>query len=181
MRYLKDDAFVIRRINVGEADRFITLFTRENGKIDVLAKGVRKITSRRTSFLEPLNLIHFTTVKTKKNYVLTEIELLESAYHLKQDLVSMQLVFVMCELVDKLCPPWQKNQGVFDLFFSTIEKLKNSPTRSPLFDFQVDMLSLLGFWDGKRAFQDEVDLQHYIEYVAERKIKSHTIFSAKIQ
>lgn len=180
MRYLKDDAFVIRRINVGEADRFITLFTRENGKIDVLAKGVRKITSRRASFLEPLNLIHFTTIKTKKNHVLTEIELIESAHPLKQDLVSMQLSFVMCELVDKLCAPWQKNQGVFDLFFHTLDKLQVSRERSYLFDFQVDMLSLLGFWDGRKSFRDEIDLQHYIEHVAERKIQSHTVFSTKI-
>jgi hypothetical protein len=44
-------------------------------------------------------------------------------------------------------------------------------------EFQVQMLSALGFWDGRRAFVDEHDLSSYIDQVAERKIKSRDFFT----
>ena len=74
MIYLKDVGFVVKRINLGEADRFVTIFTQNNGKIEVLAKGVRKITSKRSSHIELLNLVRFHSIKTSKNIILTEIQ-----------------------------------------------------------------------------------------------------------
>jgi len=90
MRYLKDQGFVIRRINFGDSHRFITLFTKNNGKVEVVAKGVRKITSKRASSVELLNLIEFQSVHTSKNFILTEVKLLDSFENLKQDLKNME-------------------------------------------------------------------------------------------
>lgn len=49
-------ALVLSRRNVGEADRLVTFFTREHGLIRAVAKGVRKIPSRRGGHLEPYTL-----------------------------------------------------------------------------------------------------------------------------
>jgi DNA repair protein RecO (recombination protein O) len=50
-------AIVMRRREVGEADRLLTLFTRPYGLLQVVAKGVRRIPSRRGGLLEPLSCV----------------------------------------------------------------------------------------------------------------------------
>ena len=53
----RDDAIVLHTTKLGEADRIITMLTKNHGKIRAVAKGVRKSTSRYGARLEPLNLI----------------------------------------------------------------------------------------------------------------------------
>ena len=46
MKELRDDAVVLRTYKSGESDRVVVLWTRDHGKVRVLAKGIRKTTSR---------------------------------------------------------------------------------------------------------------------------------------
>ena len=51
-RTYRVEAVVLRRIDFGEADRVLVLFTRERGKLPVVAKGIRRISSRMAGHLE---------------------------------------------------------------------------------------------------------------------------------
>lgn len=53
-------ALVFSRKNIGEADRLVTFFTKEEGLIRVIAKGVRKIPSARGGHLEPCTMVSVT-------------------------------------------------------------------------------------------------------------------------
>ena len=59
-RAYKTEAIIIKRRNFGEADRILTILTKNYGKIQVRAPGVRKITSRRSSHIELLNFSSLT-------------------------------------------------------------------------------------------------------------------------
>jgi len=173
MQYLKDQGFVIRRINFGDSDRYITLFTKNNGRIEVLAKGVRKITSRRAGSVELLNLINFQSIKSSKNFILTEVKLIDSFSQLKYDLKNIEKVFLMCELIEAIMPYGQAHPDVFSL----IERaLKAAEEEKTLIYFQAKLLSILGFWDGKTAFRDEYHVQSVFEDTIERKLKTRTVF-----
>ena len=50
-RSYRAEAIVLKHHDWGEADRILTVFTREHGKLRVIAKGVRKIRSRRVTGL----------------------------------------------------------------------------------------------------------------------------------
>ncbi len=176
MDFLKDTAFVIRRINSGEKDRFITLFTKNSGKIEVFARGVRSISSRRAPSLEPLNHIEFQAVRSHTNYVLTEVQLLNSQTALKQNLENVKLGFLVCELIDKLTRSWQKHEDVYALLDQVLSACRDDVEKDLFREFQVQMLTALGFWDARRAFVSEQDLSSYIDQVAERKIKSRDFF-----
>src|SRR3712207_2896743 len=54
------EAVVLRSIRFGEADRVLHLLTRERGRVNAIAKGVRKTTSRFGGRLEPLTLVALT-------------------------------------------------------------------------------------------------------------------------
>lgn len=176
MKFLNDTGFVIKRINLGEADRFVTLFTKYSGKVEVLAKGVRKITSKRASSIELLNLIKFQAVKTNKNFILTEVEIVSSYEELRKKISDIQILFLVCELIDRLCPLEQKHTDIFELIEETLKRVERQEEPA-VNDFQTKMLSSLGFWDGKREFKNERELNSFIEQVIERKLKTKTIFN----
>lgn len=174
MQYLRDRGFILRRINFGDSDRYITLFSENHGKIEVVAKGVRKITSRRASSMEPLNLIEFQSVKTSRNYILTEVRLIDSFEHLKRELTHIKKVFLMCELLDAVMPSGVRHADVFDLIERASSRMLENEKNMAY--FQVKLLSLLGFWDGATSFKNEKHVESYIEQIIERKLKTPAAF-----
>ena len=175
MRYLRDRAFVLRRINFGDYDRVIILFTKDHGKVEVIAKGVRKITSRRSGAIELLNLIEFQAVKSRKNYILTEAALTRSFDHLKRDLVHLEKVFLMCEVIDGVMPHGVPHPEIFDLMIRAANHAAADP--KTLTYFQAKLLSLLGFWDGRKSFKDDSHVRSFMEQILERKLKAEGIFA----
>jgi len=65
VKELQDDAVVLRTYKSGEADRVVVLWTRHYGKVRVLAKGIRKATSRLGGNLETLAYVNVDLVKTR--------------------------------------------------------------------------------------------------------------------
>ena len=73
--YLNTEAVVLSRRNFGEADRIITLFTRDHGKITVLAKGVRRPRSKKAGHLEIGSWCKIFVARGKNLDLLTEVEI----------------------------------------------------------------------------------------------------------
>jgi len=176
MRYLKDTGFVIKRTNIGEYDRYVTIFSQQHGKIELLAKGVRKISSRRLSYLELLNNIRFQAVKGSKNYILTEVEIVNSYENLRQNLSNCKKLFSICELIENLCPFNQVSFSVYALLTNTLAELQSEIQDNPI-NFQVQLLTQLGYWDDSREFKSEDDITQYIESIIERRLKTNTYFN----
>lgn len=175
MQFLRDRGFILRRINFGDSDRYITIFTKNHGKIEVMARGVRKITSRRSSAVELLNLIEFQSVRSHKNYILTEVKLIDSFEELKREIIHIKKVFLMCELIDAVLPQGARHPDVFDLIDRASRKIVDNE-RNILY-FQAKLLTLLGFWDGQVAFKNRDHLDQYTEQIIERKLKTRNVFN----
>lgn len=178
MNYLKDVGYVISRHNYSEADKYITILTQNNGKVEVLAKGVRKLTSRRAAHLELLNKISFQAVSRGQNsrYVLADVSLLETHVGLKNTLESLQVLFTMCELLTVLCPSQEKQENVFSLLDKTLGEMDGTRQDFALQSFQVKLLSTLGYWDARHTFIDADDISQFTQNVMERRIKSTEYF-----
>lgn len=174
MHYLRDRAFVLRRVNFGDSDRYITLFTHGHGKVEVIARGVRKISSRRAPSIELLNLIEFQAVRTSKNFILTEVKLVSSFESLKRDLENIQKAFTMCELIDAVMPYGEEHRDIFNLIEKAANKVVENE-RNIIF-FQAKLLTLLGFWDGRDSFRNPDHVRSVIEQIIERKLKSSAAF-----
>lgn len=173
MHSYKAEGIVIKRKNFGEADRILTVFTKNKGKIQIIAKGVRKITSKRASHVELLN--HSVIgVYEGKLPILTETECLNHYSILKSDLQKAGYAFYICELVDGLCAEGEENKEVFNLIQNTLFKLETEMNpKSLLSSFEKDLLVLLGFWAPTREYLQDSD--NYIEELMERKIKTKKI------
>lgn len=178
MYYIKDTGYVIKRSNTQEADKYVTILTQNNGKIDVLAKGIRKLASKRAPQLELLNKISFQAVAKSPSarFVLTEVKLIKNYTALKTSLGQMSVLFTICELVSVLCPQGDRQEKIFFLIDKTLGDLKTQEHVFVIQSFQINLLSTLGFWDARHAFVDSADVQNFTESVMERKIKSSEFF-----
>jgi len=175
MRSFRTEGIVIKRSNYSEADRIVTIFTKQSGKITVRATGVRKIASRRSPHLELLNYCIFGLYQGKNMPVLTEVESKESFSLLKKDLKRIGLALHVCELIDGLCAENQENEDIFMLLGRTLRKLSKEENLSQVvYEFELELLRLLGF--RKTSESDlRINTQELIENILERRLKTRQI------
>lgn len=183
MRTYKTEAIVIKRRNVGEADRLITVFTRDHGKLSLKAKGIRRVPSRRSAHVELLNTATLTVYAASRYPILTEATAIETFSNLKEDLQKIGLAYHMCELVDGLCPENQEHHQVYFLLKNTLHRLMrcgveaNQESLLVIHAFEVELLTLLGYWHKPQSTSQSLDTQSFIENILERRLKSRSIFS----
>ncbi len=149
MQPYSTEALILKRRNFGEADKLITIFTRNQGKVATIAKGVRKITSRRAGSLELLNHVKVSLHQTKSLPILTEAQAINSFPNLKANLENLSSAFIVLELVDRLIAEEQENQVVFDLMLATLEHINQAKTeieaRKFQTSFQIKLLTEVGY------------------------------------
>ena len=195
MRNFKTEAIVLSYRNFSEADRFLDIFTKEHGKLSVLAKGVRRVPSRRAPHLEPFTCSSIFLHETSSgNLIVSQAETVEAFENLRTDIRKIGLAFYAVELVSKLTKDNQEHADVFDrllLFLSNLNardlppstsKVETSPPsrcgiasqgldyEAIINDFQQDILKYLGF--GPQKLAHEKELRYYIEELLEGRLKT---------
>ena len=120
----KVEAIVLARKNSGEADRILTIFTKQYGKLRSLAKGIRRLTSRRAPHAEIFSRVTMMLRHSKTNLDLVgEIEALGNYQNLRKDLHKVSTAYYICELVDRLLPEKQEHRDVYELLKNNLDKL----------------------------------------------------------
>lgn len=174
MRTYKVEGIVLRRRNLGEADRVLTILSKEYGKIAVKAPGVRRIPSRRSSHVELLNLSQFTLYRSSKVFIpiVTEAQTLEDFSPIKSDLRKIGVALYICELINGLCADSQENMRVYFHLKSILSELSKTLDAFELIKkFEKDLLTELGFWSEAKLLQTQ-DSQIVMERLLERKLKT---------
>ncbi len=168
MRSYRTEGIIIKRRNFNEADRIITVMTRDYGKIQIKAAGVRKITSRRSAHIELLNHTVLHLYRGNTFSILTEAKMLTDFSEIKGDFEKVGLAYHLCELVDGLCPENQENRNVFFLLQRALADLsQQSDVYLPRYaTAEIDDYTLgtygLGVSDAPRAVVNQNDmLQHF--------------------
>lgn len=145
--YLSTECVVLNRKNFGEADRLLTIYTKDFGKISALAKGIRRPTSRKSGHLEPGSWCKIFLAKGKNIDLLTEVVVL-NAYGIDNfTQAKAAKVYHFLEIVDQLTAANQKNIEVFDLlvkFLDTCKSEENFNLTASV--FKIKLLKKLGFF-----------------------------------
>lgn len=145
MHGFKTEGIVLKRRNLGEADRILTVFSRQLGKISVLAKGVRRITSRRSGNVELLNRVLMYLHQAKTFLILTEASSLDTFQKIKTDLTLSTYAYHIIEIVDKLSAENQENRILYEYLVEVLRRLERKPRQILIRAFEVKILSNLGF------------------------------------
>lgn len=173
-----DTGIIIKIIDFGEADRLISVITNEHGLIDLVAKGARRITSRKASHLDILNLIKLQVVRSNRPQILVQAELVEPHLYLKNNLKMVRTSYYLTEILNSILAPEQPDKDLFCSLKNYLTHL-NQPwpktsTRQMSIDFQFYLLRHLGFPEPKGLSPDKI-IDHF-ENIINKKINSRNSF-----
>ncbi len=149
-KLFKSTGIIIRKINLKEADRIVTILTDDYGKIDCIAKGARRLKSKFCGRLELFSKVNLTCFQGWDLVILNEVELLQGFVDTK-DINKHSILFYIAELTNKLIQSNQQIEGVYQLLEDTIEHIENSDKSNViLHSYLIKLLTLTGFlspWD----------------------------------
>ncbi len=146
-RSFRAEAVVLRHANWGEADRILTLYTREQGKLRAIVKGARKIRSRKAGHVEPFTHITLQLAKGRDIPIVTQVETLEAYLPLREDLLRTGYAAYMLELLDRFTYDEEGgNLALFRLLTDSLARLckVTEPWLSVRY-YEMRLLDHLGF------------------------------------
>jgi DNA repair protein RecO (recombination protein O) len=145
-RVYKTHAVVLKRIAVGETDKIVTLFTREYGKLNAIAKGARRTTSRLVGGTEPLTYSRMLLAVGQNLDVLTQCEVQEAFLDLRRDLPKLGHATYLIELTNAAVEERQPHPELFDLLLTALyvlERVEAADIAARMFELKA--MRLLGY------------------------------------
>lgn len=142
--------FILKKTDREEADRLFTFYTEDFGKLEILAKAVRKIKSKLRAGLEIFYLSEIEFIQGKTYKTLTDVVLINSFKNLRKDLTRLNIAYVVSEVFDKFIKGQEPDERIWRLLEETFEKLAglkidNYKLKIIYYYFFWNLLSLLGY------------------------------------
>ncbi len=117
------EAIILKRIDLGEADRIVTLFTPGKGKYHAIAKGTRRPVSKLAGHLELLSRSQLQVALGRNLDIVTQAEGRENFLHLRSDLWHMTCGFYLAELIDRFVEDSTPHLDIYVLLLETLRYL----------------------------------------------------------
>jgi len=148
--HYRTQGFILKKKDVGEADRLFTFFTKDFGKLELLARAERKITSKLRSGLELFYLSEVEFIQGKAYKTLTDAILIEGFANLRKSLKSVAIASKIADISDSLLKGQETDEKLWQLFKETLGKLNDlkikAETRNLVYHYFLwNFLSLLGY------------------------------------
>jgi DNA repair protein RecO (recombination protein O) len=132
------------------------VFTPNYGKLELIAKGIRKTTSRKAGHLELFSHSALMVAQGRTWDIVTEVAGIESFPHIRTDLDKIGQANYISELIDCFSESGDENQPLWDLLILTLQELNELPPTenqtsasngSSILQhwFEINLLSLAGF------------------------------------
>lgn len=149
MASLSTSAILLRRIEFGDYDLIVTLFTREQGKTSAIAKSAKKSTKRFPGVLEPFSRLNVVLAKGRKKGmpVLQEASLEDPFFKIREDIVKTAYASYWSELIYLWMAEGEPQGPLYRLMLHVLAELNRGATPVEVLSilFQMRFLSLAGF------------------------------------
>jgi len=123
-RSFRVDAVVLRHSDYGEADRLLTMYTRQLGKTRAIAKGARKIASRKAGHIEPFTHVKLQLSRGRDMFIVTQADTVDAYLPLREDLILTSQASYIMELLDRFTYENDtENTFTFQLLTDTLSRL----------------------------------------------------------
>lgn len=123
MSFLKGYGLVIAKREVEEADRYITVFMEDFGKISALIKGIRKSKKRDKTAVDLIALTNFTFYKKGDAIIISDFNGVEDYNGIKSDYNKINIAFYFLYLINQILVENGKNRKLYNLLLKSLESL----------------------------------------------------------
>ncbi len=140
------EGIVVRHAVVGERDRIVTLFTAEEGKLALVARGALRPGSTLGPRVDMLSHGRFHCVRRRSLDLIAEAVTLDSFGRLKSDLWRLSCALYLAELTDVSTAEGSPNRTLFDLLLAAMSRMDAGECDDRLLRvFELQLLETLGF------------------------------------
>lgn len=144
-RSYRCEALTLKKTPMGEADLMVTIFSREWGKLRVMAKGARRSTSKLVGHLEPLTRVKLSLAQGRSMDLITQAQMMGNFDRLKNGLAAITKGLYVAELLDGFGSEANPNQPLYHLAVETLEYIGQNPgSEWPLRFFELQLLRVSG-------------------------------------
>jgi len=145
-RNYQTEAIIIKKTKLGEADRILTLYTPRLGKIQAVARGVRRPRSKLAGHLELLTYSLVSLARGRNLDTITGSQTINSFLPLKSDLWLTSCALYITELVNQFTADHIENHPLFQLLLETMEHLCQAGDKElTLRYFELHLLNKVGY------------------------------------
>lgn len=145
-RQYRVSSLVIRQRNLGEADRIVTLYTRERGKLSAVAKSARRTQSRLAGGLQLFCHAQVQLAAGRSLEIATQVQPADLFYHLRDDVRAYSHACYAAELLDALVDEGAPDPPLFELLLETFRGLDGGGDPPTLIrGFELKLLARLGY------------------------------------
>lgn len=166
----KTQGIIIKKKDLSEADRLLTIYTKDFGKICVRAKAVQKSSAKLKGHLELFVVSYLMMAQGKNLDIVTGAETIENYSFLRRHLPSLAAAYYFSELIDKLIVGPEKDTRIWPLLLASFFQLNQSQPKieSLIKLFEQKLLEFLGY-DLSAKQQDPI---LFIQHTLGEKINS---------
>ncbi len=146
--HYRTKGFVFKKVDRRDAGQLFSVYTEDFGKLKILGKGIRKISSKLRSGIEIFYLSEVEFIQGKSYKTLTDAIAIEKFKDLRRDLARIDVAYRIAGLLDDLIRGEEKDKGVWVLLLEVFERLNSSDLKNPeliYYYFFWNFLSLLGY------------------------------------
>ncbi|MDD4601642.1 DNA repair protein RecO [bioreactor metagenome] len=145
MTQYQTEAILLSVRNWGEADKMVTLFSREHGKIGAIAYGARRPKNRLAAGMQPFMHINISLTPGKGLDYIKQYETINTFRPIRENLDYMAYGALIAELTAELCPDHQPEPLIFDLLEGILRLLSERNPRVVVLAGAWQLLALSGF------------------------------------
>ena len=142
----KVEALVLRHADWGEADRMLVIFSPQQGKTRVVAKGARRLRSRKAGHLEPFTRVSLLLARGRDLWIVTQAETIEAYLPLRENLVLTSQASYVVELLDRFTYDEGPNASLYRVVVETMQRLSSGEDPFLVLRYyDIHLLDQLGF------------------------------------
>ena len=126
MIFLRGKGIVIAKKDIEEADRYITIFMEDYGKVSTIIKGIRKSKKRDKTAVDILSLTDFQFYKKNENLVISSFSTVKDYIGIKSDIDKINIAFYIFSILNQILVENGRNRKIYEVLEKTLDYLNNS-------------------------------------------------------
>jgi len=167
----RTQGLVLKKVDRGEADQLLTIYSKDFGKLEILGKAIRKISSKLRAGAEIFYLSEIEFIQAKAHKTLTDARAINKFENIRSDLKRLKIAHKIAETLDELVKGQEKDENLWQLLQEVFRKLNNcqivklSNCQLLFYFFLWNLFSILGY---------EPQLYHCV--LCQKKLEPQRIF-----
>jgi len=141
---IKTEAIILKSADSNEVDKLLTIYSEKLGKINISAKGVKKVESKLRYSIEAISYVQMILVEGKNFLILKDAIIIDQFLNIKKDLEKIKIARELADLIDEAIVGEEKDEDIWKFLLKSFKDLDSSKEFN-IKSFQKNLIKLLGY------------------------------------